>query len=126
MQNLLGNALKFRAPGRIPRIRVWSEKAASPGPGRDLIQVFVADNGIGFDPRHAKRIFAPFQRLHGRDEYDGTGIGLAIVRRIVERHGGTVQSDGAPGAGAVFIVTLPLRQPAGRRTLQTRRESEST
>lgn len=126
MQNLLGNALKFRAPGRTPRIRVWSEQAPSPGSDPDLTQVFVEDNGIGFDPRHAKRIFAPFQRLHGRDQYEGTGIGLAIVRRIVERHGGVIESDGAPGAGAVFILTLPLRQPTDPRTLRMRRESEST
>jgi signal transduction histidine kinase len=74
-------------------------------------RIVVADNGIGFDNTHADRIFAPFQRLHGRSEYEGTGMGLAIVRKIVERHGGTITAAGVPGAGATFTVELP----GGRR-----------
>ena len=70
------------------------------------------DNGIGFEPKYADKVFAPFQRLHGRHEYEGTGIGLAIVRRIVERHGGQVQADGRPGEGAAFTITLPASQSA--------------
>jgi signal transduction histidine kinase len=70
----------------------------------------VEDNGIGFDERYLDRIFNPFQRLHGRDQYEGSGIGLAICRRIVERHGGTITARSAPGQGSTFIVSLPLRQ----------------
>ncbi|HXH03406.1 MAG TPA: ATP-binding protein [Candidatus Competibacteraceae bacterium] len=121
-QNLLGNALKFRRPGVPPRIRVWAE---SGGEGdergssreRSLCRVCVQDNGIGFDEKYLHRIFIPFQRLHGRAQYEGNGIGLAIVKKIVERHGGSVTARSQPGVGATFIVTLPGQQtgdaPAG-------------
>jgi light-regulated signal transduction histidine kinase (bacteriophytochrome) len=105
-QNLVGNALKFRRPGVPPVGRV----AAAPAP--DGWVVTVADNGIGFEDRHAARIFQVFQRLHGRDEYDGTGVGLAICRKIVDRHGGTITARGRPGEGATFVVALPARPPA--------------
>jgi PAS domain S-box-containing protein len=106
LQNLLANALKFRAPDRAPRITV----AASPAPDEEAtVLLVVEDNGIGFDPVYAERIFAPFQRLHGREEYEGTGIGLAIVRRIVERHRGRITAEGRPGVGTRFLVWLPRR-----------------
>jgi light-regulated signal transduction histidine kinase (bacteriophytochrome) len=109
-QNLLANALKFRAPERAPRVRISAEPVRiGDGPGWQLT---FADNGIGFEPRYVERIFGPFQRLHGRQEYEGTGIGLAIVRRIIERHRGTIQAEGRPGEGATFIVRMPERQPA--------------
>jgi len=109
-QNLLGNALKFAAPGRPPVVSVVSVDPVRPG----MCSIEVRDNGIGFDPTYAKRIFEPFERLHGRSEYDGTGIGLAICRRIVERHGGTISADAHPGEGASFVVSLPLnhREPS--------------
>jgi signal transduction histidine kinase len=110
LQNLLANALKYHAPGRAPRVRVWAEEDPGPPPRRRLL---VADDGIGFDERYLDRIFSPFQRLHGRGEYEGTGIGLAVCRRIVERHGGAITARSAPGRGATFVVTLPLRQTAG-------------
>jgi PAS domain S-box-containing protein len=100
-QNLLGNALKFTSPGRAPEIEV---SAAPAGPG----WVFtVADNGIGFDEAHAERIFRMFQRLHGRDEYPGTGVGLAIARKVVERHGGRIWAEPRPEGGARFRFELP-------------------
>ena len=68
------------------------------------------DNGIGFDEKYLDRIFQPFQRLHGRSQYEGTGMGLAICRKIVERHGGTITAKSVPGKGATFIVTLPVKQ----------------
>ena len=110
LQNLLANALKFRAADRAPRISV----AALPAPDNDqTVLLVVEDNGIGFDPVYAERIFAPFQRLHGREEYEGTGIGLAIVRRIVERHRGSIRAEGQPGVGTRFEVRLPRRAAAG-------------
>ena len=110
-QNLLSNALKFRSPDRAPVVRVSAEADSGvDGPGWILR---FQDNGIGFDPRYADKVFAPFQRLHARQEYEGTGIGLAIVRRIVERHRGSIHAEGRPGEGATFVIRLPARQPAG-------------
>jgi light-regulated signal transduction histidine kinase (bacteriophytochrome) len=83
------------------------------GPSGSEVEVTVQDNGIGFEDDQAERIFGVFQRLHGRGEYEGTGVGLAVCRKIVERHGGSVTASGTPGRGATFIVTLPARQPAG-------------
>ena len=109
VQNLLANALKFRSPDRAPLVRISAEPTRiGDAPGWQLT---FADNGIGFEPRYAERIFGPFQRLHGRQEYEGTGIGLAIVRRIIERHRGTIQAEGRPGEGAAFILRIPERQP---------------
>jgi light-regulated signal transduction histidine kinase (bacteriophytochrome) len=108
-QNLLANALKFRAPERAPRVRISAEPApVGDAPGWRLT---IADNGIGFDPKYSERIFGPFQRLHGRQDYEGTGIGLAIVRRIVERHRGTIGAEGRPGEGATFTLGMPECQP---------------
>ncbi|MBI3725766.1 hypothetical protein HY251_17705 [bacterium] len=103
LQNLLQNALKFHKAGKPPSVRLRSEPAA---PGK--CGVVVEDDGIGFEPELAERIFVPFQRLNGRSEYPGTGIGLAICRRIVERTGGEISARGKPGEGAAFTVTLPL------------------
>ncbi|MBX9627977.1 MAG: PAS domain S-box protein, partial [Gemmataceae bacterium] len=111
-QNLLGNALKFTHPGRPPAVTVRAESGAG-GNGHPggVCRFTVADNGIGFEDRYQERIFQVFQRLHGRDEYDGTGVGLAVCKKIVERHGGTITAHGRPGEGATFAVTLPARQP---------------
>jgi PAS domain S-box-containing protein len=109
--NLLGNALKFHAPDQAPVVRVAGRRLESAeGPAR--CELTVADNGIGFDEKYLDRIFVVFQRLHGRQEYEGTGIGLAVCRRITERHGGTITARSTPGKGATFIVTLPVRQAA--------------
>lgn len=115
LQNLIGNALKFAAPGRPPRVWVRGQEFGD-GRGRRCLRLIVEDNGIGFDARHAERIFAPFQRLHGRSEYEGSGIGLAIVRKIVERHGGSIQAQAVPGEGARFVIVLPIR---GENTLSS-------
>ena len=100
-QNLIGNAIKYRAPDRAPVIDV----TASRGPSG--WEVRVADNGIGIEPQYFERIFGIFQRLHTRDKYEGTGIGLAICRKIAERHHGTITVQSEPGQGTVFTVTLP-------------------
>ena len=111
LQNLVANALKFRAPERPPQVRISAAPVRlGEAPGWELR---IEDNGIGFDPRHAEKIFAPFQRLHGRDRYEGTGIGLAIVRRIVERHRGSIRAEGRPGEGACIVIQLPeVQNPA--------------
>ena len=102
-QNLVGNALKFRG-GEDPRIHV----SARAEEGVWLYSV--ADNGIGLDPQYAERIFLMFQRLHNREEYPGTGIGLAICKKIVDRHGGRIWVDGRPGNGCTFFFTLPMKE----------------
>ena len=102
LQNLVANALKFRREADHARVWVRTE----PGPA-GMAQVAVADAGIGIDPRHRERVFKMFQRLHDREAYAGTGIGLAICRKIVERHGGRIWVDERPGGGAVFRFTLP-------------------
>ncbi len=101
-QNLIDNALKFRRPGVSPRVHV---RGVAEGP---VITVSVTDNGIGIDPALAGRIFTIFQRLHGRGDYPGTGIGLAVCKRIVERSGGRIWVESTPGEGATFHFTLPL------------------
>ena len=113
LQNLLGNALKFAHPGRPPQVRVSARLREASRAGETATALLtVEDNGIGFDNRYQDRIFAPFQRLHGRSEFEGSGIGLAIVRKIVERHGGRIHADGQPGQGARFHIELPVGQPA--------------
>jgi signal transduction histidine kinase len=104
IQNLLSNALKFRREGTVPEIAI-------DGVVRDgTAEITVSDNGIGFDPQYSDRIFRVFERLHGRSEYDGTGIGLALCRKIAERHGGTVIAHGVPRDGATFTVIVPIDQ----------------
>jgi signal transduction histidine kinase len=112
LQNLLGNALKFRKADVSPIITVTSEIV--PGDEERGIEAHTnlvfADNGIGFENQFKDKIFTIFQRLHSRTEYEGTGIGLATVRKIVERHGGTINAEGELGVGSKFYVTLPVRQ----------------
>ena len=115
-QNLIGNGLKFRKPGQNPLVKVLSElqKLAS---GEAAWWITVEDNGIGFDEKYRDRIFQIFQRLHGRNEYEGTGIGLAICRKIVERHSGSITASSTPGAGAKFLITLPHLITPAQKTL---------
>ena len=104
VQNQISNAIKFRRDGVPPEVSIDAKVAD----GR--VRLEVRDNGIGFEPKYSRRIFRVFERLHGRGEYPGTGIGLALCRRIAERHGGTIMAEAEPGAGATFTVTLPMRQ----------------
>jgi signal transduction histidine kinase len=109
-QNLIGNALKFHRPGQPPVVEVYALRR-SPG----QTEIYVVDNGIGFDKKDAERVFLPFHRLHGRSEYEGTGSGLTICQKIVERHGGTIHAESAPGQGARFVVSLPTQERIGVR-----------
>lgn len=102
LQNLIGNAIKFYKPGQPPIVRVSSHML----PDRS-VEILVEDNGIGIEMEQAGRLFQPFQRLHGRSEYEGNGIGLSICRKIAERHGGTITVSSEPGKGSVFSVCLP-------------------
>lgn len=102
LQNLLGNALKFHRPGVPPVIQVSAAVIAR------TAKVTVADNGIGFDPQYAEQIFNVFERLHGRGGYEGTGMGLAICRKIVERHGGKISAKSRPQHGSQFEIDLPV------------------
>ena len=116
-QNLLSNALKFHKPGQPPEITVSSKilqvqdhQLPGASPGDEICQIMIKDNGIGFEEQFAEQIFALFQRLHSREEYEGTGIGLAVCRKIAHRHGGSIVAKSARDQGATFIVTLPVRQ----------------
>ncbi|MBA4189587.1 MAG: hypothetical protein C0467_16500 [Planctomycetaceae bacterium] len=114
-QNLIANAIKFQRPGVPPIVELRGELVNQPGiePNSAPIpscRFTVRDNGIGFDTKYLDRIFQVFQRLHGREEYEGTGVGLAICRKIAERHGGTITAESRMGEGSTFIVILPVHQ----------------
>lgn len=110
-QNLISNALKYHSPDTPPRIRIRSRCL---GQGPDAIcHIEVTDNGIGMEEQYLEKIFTPFQRLHGRHKYEGTGIGLALCRGIAERHGGSISARSTPGSGSTFQVSLPVTPPSG-------------
>ena len=120
-QNLLSNALKFRQPNVSPTIRIEAKVLSvrdlpmSVKPARAVRmyhRIRVSDNGIGFDEKYLDRIFQVFQRLHGKNEYAGTGIGLAICEKVVTNHGGAITATSKPGAGATFDVYLPAESNA--------------
>lgn len=115
--NLMGNALKFHQPGVTPVVMVAAhyvqdveEIAADSMVSREMVQIVVQDNGIGFEEKYQDRIFNLYERLHPRTEYEGTGMGLAICRKIAQRHNGRIEAHSQPGQGAAFIVTLPVQQ----------------
>lgn len=117
LQNIIGNSLKFVAEGRTPVTRVLCREHTLPHPDNPRktlpgIEIEISDNGIGFEQKYANQIFGIFQRLHGRTEFDGTGIGLATCRRIMERHGGEIEAVGRPGEGATFLIRLPNTPPS--------------
>ncbi len=111
--NLLSNAIKFSKQEQPPRIKIWAEEQVDeqhPGEKPSKYNIFIQDDGIGFDEKYLDRIFNIFQRLHGRNEYAGTGIGLAICKKIADIHGGTIYARSTEGEGATFILTLPKTQ----------------
>jgi light-regulated signal transduction histidine kinase (bacteriophytochrome) len=125
IQNLLSNALKFQPPNAQPVVKIASKVIPGPawektpgseeganGTANSLCEITFEDNGIGFEEQHLEKMFAVFQRLHGRTEYEGTGIGLAVCRRIVDRHSGSITAKSELGKGAIFVVRLPFHPPA--------------
>jgi len=122
LQNLIGNALKFRRPEEPPVVKVDAQIISDPNaPAKQLCRLTVGDNCIGFDEKYLDRIFNVFQRLHTRNEYEGTGMGLAIVRKIALYHGGDITAKSKPGQGSTFILTLPVAHPK-----RTKDESKET
>lgn len=117
LQNIVANAIKFRKPDVAPVIGidcklVASERAAAGAESGERVRIRIADNGIGFEMKYAERIFGIFQRLHNRAEYEGTGVGLATCRKIVERHKGTLTVESEPDVGTTFTIEMPTRQPS--------------
>lgn len=124
LQNLIGNALKFHRKDETPLIKIYSDAPQQTGGSfsfdGEIIQtignsdqvckIVVEDNGIGFEEKYLEKIFTVFQRLHGRTDYEGSGIGLAVCRKIAERHSGSITAHSAPGEGSTFVVTLPIAQ----------------
>lgn len=112
-QNLISNGLKFHRDDVPPVVRIFADKSDGTSTSEEShpsrhVTIVVEDNGIGFDTQYSGKIFQPFQRLHGRNTYEGTGMGLAITRKIMERHGGTIRTESEVGRGTRFILTLPL------------------
>ena len=123
LYNLIRNALKFSAPGVRPLIKIESRfeqgknlPHANLHTEQQYCHISVADNGIGFEQEYSEKIFEVFQRLHGRNEYEGTGIGLAIVKKIVENHNGIISAKGLPGEGARFDIFLPVPEDTNTPT----------
>ncbi len=113
--NLLSNGLKFHKAETPPVVEILAEVDESTNSGKSApsCKLFFKDNGIGFEEKYLDRIFTIFQRLHGRHEYEGTGIGLAVCRKIVDRHGGTITATSQKGEGATFIISLPIKHHQG-------------
>jgi two-component system, chemotaxis family, CheB/CheR fusion protein len=115
-QNLISNALKFSKKGEFPVIRITADKVdrcdtdAAPSPEGSFIRIVISDNGIGFDNQYAEKIFTIFQRLHSKEKYEGTGIGLAITKKIIERHNGVIAARSEEGKGTIFLMVLPQQQ----------------
>ena len=116
-QNVISNALKFSRSGVTPQVRIWGERISKldsrghSDPAGDYLRIYIQDNGIGFEEIYLNKIFTIFQRLHGRDAYEGTGIGLAIVKKIIEKHNGLLTARSSVDEGSTFIIVLPLKQP---------------
>lgn len=112
-QNMISNALKFHKPDQAPKVKISSQRITMPSSShaaKTYSKITILDEGIGIPSQYKEKIFTIFQRLHGRSEYDGTGIGLAVVRRIVERHGGKIEVTSKEGEGTKFEIYLPVVQ----------------
>ncbi len=123
LQNLIANAIKFHRQGVPPIIKISSVTEVVEIDQIDkhaklkYCRLEIKDNGLGFDEKYLDRIFAVFQRLHNRESYEGTGIGLAVCRKIVERHSGTITATSKLGSGSTFIISLPIHHKKGEELL---------
>jgi signal transduction histidine kinase len=104
-QNLISNSLKFHREGVPPIVKIHARREEN-----GFWKIIVEDNGVGFDAKFADRIFKPFERLHGRTRFEGSGMGLAICRKIVDRHKGDIHAESEPNRGAKFVITFPEKQ----------------
>lgn len=109
-QNLISNALKFRRAEQSPVVKISAETVAVPGKRSGMLRLTFSDNGIGIEPKYHDRIFGIFERLHSRGKYEGTGVGLAVCRKICDQHGGSIRVESSPEGGSAFIAELPIRQ----------------
>ncbi len=136
LQNLIGNAIKFHQTEKPPSVKVYAETAAPAHTGNgdppagcgpdDKLRLVVKDEGIGFDEKYLDRIFTVFQRLHGQADYAGTGVGLAICRKIAQRHGGEITATSTPGQGSCFLVVLPMRHRPGNNLRISAADADKT
>ena len=121
-QNIISNALKFTRPEVVPHITIKADRVNTPTidscpvPNGIFCRIAIADNGIGFEEKYADRIFTIFQRLNARTEFEGTGIGLAIAKKIVDRHNGIITAVSTPGEGSTFYLFLPIKQDQLHKT----------
>jgi signal transduction histidine kinase len=121
-QNIISNSLKFSKNEESPVVKIWGERtdekelSERTSPLGEYLRIYIQDNGIGFNERHLDKIFSIFQRLHTRQEYEGTGIGLAIVKKIVEKHNGFLTAKSQVGIGTTFIMVLPIRQTIQKKS----------
>jgi signal transduction histidine kinase len=121
-QNIISNALKFTRPGVTPHIVIKADRVNIATPESEAVadgiycRISIADNGIGFEEKYADKIFTIFQRLNARTEYEGTGIGLAIAKKIIDRHNGAISALSTPGQGSVFYLFLPVKQEQLHKT----------
>lgn len=109
-QNLISNAIKFRRPEQASVVKISAESLPAEAGRPARVRLAFSDNGIGIDPKYHERIFGIFERLHSRGKYEGTGVGLAVCRKICEQHGGSIQVESGPDRGSTFIAELPARQ----------------
>lgn len=110
--NLVSNAIKYSKKNTVPKVRIYSEFSAAQNGGAQYCRLYVEDNGIGFEQKYSEQIFGMFKRLHLHSEFEGTGIGLALCKKIVEEHNGFITARSKVGEGSVFIISLPVQQPA--------------
>ncbi|RYY15715.1 MAG: PAS domain-containing sensor histidine kinase, partial [Chitinophagaceae bacterium] len=121
-QNIVSNAVKFSREGTVPRVHIACKKIAEksfgapPDDNGNYCLISIEDNGIGFDEKFVNNIFVLFERLHSKDAYEGTGIGLAISKKIIEKHNGLIRAESSPGQGSKFSFVLPLAQQATAAT----------
>ena len=121
--NIINNALKYARPDITPQIKIYSNTSDA---DKNYCRIFFEDNGIGFDQKYADQIFEMFKRLHPQNEYEGTGIGLALCKKIIEEHGGFISARGNPGVGSTFILSFPMEDTFKKRKTEEKKAEEKS